>query len=343
MFEQFRSGDSASNAKSFDSSNLYQQISGPDEKTANTRVEGAGKDSPSTSWLPPVQFVELKQSEGAPNKREYLTEPEYHRKGDAAPSKGEYLTLPELHRKGDVAPSKGERHYLTLPELFQKAAPKIPTENSAVENANSPANQGKLMNTKDAHRVARTLGKYFHDIDQSVNGGFGDRYITGHEINDFLSSDKARNLTAQERADLQFAIKNERYISEASNDEWGKETSGITRADIGKLVEHNSPHAGDPITKDDADRVSKTLRKYYDKMDKHGSIVGANGFVDAEEIREFLGSPESKGLTPQEALDLARAARNAEMIARASNDVWGMEVQGITKADIEKLPGYIKN
>ncbi len=209
--------------------------------------------------------------------------------------------------------------------------PEVAVEDRRRQPEADPWNQGKFMTTEDAHRVSRTLGEHFYDIEQDPGSYFSNRTITKREILDYLDSDKGSRLSNQQRADLVSAISNEQFIGD-----------GVNREEIGTFAAINSPLAEEEITSKDAQRVAGTLSKYFTKIDKHGSICGANGYVRSTEIEEFLASKSSEGLTAREVMDLERAAKNADMIAGASNDDWGFESQnGITMKDLEKLPKYL--
>lgn len=213
--------------------------------------------------------------------------------------------------------------------------PDVQLEDQRNRAETDPWNQGKLLTTEDAHRVSRTLGKFFYDIEQDKHAHFLSRSLTKREIIDFLDSDKGAGLTDQQRADLVFAAGNHQFIAEGESE--------IMERNIGKFPAINSLHAEAEITSTDAKRVADTLSKYFSKMDKHGKLLGGgNNYLQSTEITEFLSSEDSRGLTAREVMDLSRAALNADMIAKASDDDWGFESQnGISMKDIEKLPRYV--
>jgi hypothetical protein len=151
------------------------------------------------------------------------------------------------------------------------------------------------------------------------------------------------NLSPGERKDFQLAMANSRFIADSSNDEWGRETSGITRNDVACLVESASADAQGPLTLDDAQQISSVLRKYFKDIDRHGSLSGADGFITADEIREFLLSEKSRSLSSAEVNAMAKAAEHAKQIMQASNDESWLfkDNRGITQRDLQKLPTFV--
>jgi hypothetical protein len=201
----------------------------------------------------------------------------------------------------------------------------------------APDNPFSPLSVESAHRIQLLLDKYFSKIDRDGNG-----YMTDEELIAFYRNNYD-NLSPGERKDFQLAMANSRFIADSSNDEWGRETSGITRNDVACLVESASADAQGPLTLDDAQQISSVLRKYFKDIDRHGSLSGADGFITADEIREFLLSEKSRSLSSAEVNAMAKAAEHAKQIMQASNDESWLfkDNRGITQRDLQKLPTFV--
>ncbi len=93
--------------------------------------------------------------------------------------------------------------------------------------------EAQRQKREEQEQISKTLDKYFSCIDQGRWYSLGkDHELSRDEIVDFLSSDKASELTEQETLDLVKVLQRFDEIKGADIDVWDRNPSGITHADV---------------------------------------------------------------------------------------------------------------
>lgn len=178
--------------------------------------------------------------------------------------------------------------------------------------------------------------------------GNGDGYVSADEVDGYVRANSDR-LNAQDRASLDF-LKNEiGDLEEYNNDEWGDENDGFTKADLkGALEEIGANSVGTDGQMETLPNLAKVEHAYdsqtervktedftkeslrlFGKIDKDG-----DGYLSESELASAVQSEEFKG---KDAQVVAALYKSQDDIEELSNDEFGDENDGITKADLEKL------
>ena len=178
--------------------------------------------------------------------------------------------------------------------------------------------------------------------------GNGDGFVSADEVDGYVRANSDR-LNAQDRASLDF-LKNEiGDLEEYSNDEFGDENDGFTKADLkGALDEIGANTVGTEGQMEKLPNLAKVEHAYdsqtervktedftkeslrlFGKIDKDG-----DGYLSESELASAVQSEEFRG---KDAQVVAALYKSQDDIEELSNDEFGDENDGITKADLEKL------
>lgn len=184
--------------------------------------------------------------------------------------------------------------------------------------------------------------------------GNGDGFVNADEIDSYVRANSDR-LNAQERANLDYLKKEVGDLEDYSNDEFGFENDGFTKADLkDALAEIGSNTVGtegqmeklptlpkvQPAYDSQTEKVktedfTKESLRLFDKLDKDG-----DGYLSESELATAVQSDEYKGRDAQVVAALYKAQDDIEEL---SNDELGDENDGITKADLAKLEEVRQN
>ncbi len=152
----------------------------------------------------------------------------------------------------------------------------------------------------------------------------GDGYLSEGELADAVEGDKYTGKDAQIVAAL---YKNEDDLEERSNDELGDENDGITRADLKQFDKDR-----DKIQSDW--QQTGRARVFLDKDDNFKKVdTDSDDYLTKSEIEKAL---ERTDLTKDERVSLEFLRDNVDDLEEASNDEFGDENDGITKADLKE-------
>ncbi len=149
--------------------------------------------------------------------------------------------------------------------------------------------------------------KNFKDIDQSHDG-----FVTKKEIEDYVKSHK--DLTKEEVAALTRVGDQVEKLQKLSNDEWGRENSGVTMKDLNVASENA--------------KAMDYAQRNFAKLDGDG-----NGHITKSEIDAYMKANGDK-LSAEDRANLEVLKKNYSKIEDYSNDEWGIENDGITRHDL---------
>lgn len=187
-------------------------------------------------------------------------------------------------------------------------------ENCKTQEAGKPATTPEVKpeakpEAKGADSGLDYMRKRFAYIDKD-----GDNYITRSEIDKYVK-DNEKTLSATEVKTLQKLGSKVDDLEEQYNDEFLDENDGITRQDI-----------------DSAEREMKAVefaQKNYDKLD-----VDGDGYVTSGEVNSYIRA-NSDRLSVQDRANLDYLKGNVGDLEEYSNDEFGDENDGFTKADLK--------
>ncbi len=178
--------------------------------------------------------------------------------------------------------------------------------------------------------------------------GNGDGYVSTDEVDGYVRANSDR-LNAQDRASLDY-LKNEMGdLEEYSNDEFGDENDGVTKADLKDALEEiGSNTVGTDGQKDKLPNLPKVEHAYdnktekvktedftresfrlFNKIDKDG-----DGYLSESELATAVQSEDYKG---KDAQIVAALYKSQDDIEELSNDELGDENDGITREDLAEL------
>lgn len=167
--------------------------------------------------------------------------------------------------------------------------------------------------------VATEAERLFDQLDRDSDG-----YLSEGELAHAVQSEKYTGKDAQVVAAL---YRNQDDLEELSNDEFGDENDGITRADLKQFDK-------------DRDKIQTEwqqigrARVWLDKDDNFKKVDTDNDdYLTKSEIEKAL---ERTDLTKDERTSLEFLRDNVDDLEEASNDEFGDENDGITKADLKE-------
>jgi hypothetical protein len=166
--------------------------------------------------------------------------------------------------------------------------------------------------------------KMFDDLDSDKDG-----FLSKSELSDAVMNSKYTGKDAQAIAALYRA---QDRLEELSNDEFGDENDGISRADLqafGKIEEEGAQHSAASY------RASSWLSGNDNTMFKQLDSDG-NSFLALDEINTALQS-ENLGETDRKNLEFLRD--NYSVLMGAHDDEWGIENNGIHLKDFDYYVG----
>lgn len=150
----------------------------------------------------------------------------------------------------------------------------------------------------------------------------GDGFVSESEIDAAM---KDKSYTGQDAQLVAVLKKHQDELEELSNDEIGDENDGVTAADIVKFDEMQK----DIVPEYNA---NKNMTNYgtenFSKLDANG-----DGFLTRDELEKAAGDTSLKA---DEKQAVERMKERLSDIEEASNDEWGDENKGITKADLKE-------
>lgn len=167
----------------------------------------------------------------------------------------------------------------------------------------------QLHNIKDIKDVAE---KRFDEIDADKDG-----FLTKDEL------EKAKEnqcLSADEREALDILAKHQQGMSELSNDEFGFENDGITKADLKAFDKYYDEY------KQSSD-MSYYGNTEFTKIDKDG-----DGFLSSDELDKAIAASDDKSSERYQAL--VRIREQYDDLMSVENDEFGPESKGISWRDL---------
>jgi len=166
--------------------------------------------------------------------------------------------------------------------------------------------------------VAQPPRPLFDRIDADGNGFLSEKELA--------AAVQDKSFTGLEAQQVAIFYKCRDKLQELSNDEWGRENSGISRADLAKASELGLAVV-EAITGAQAVKEWASVAENFKRADSDG-----DGFLSPLEVRQAMARDD---LSSQDQQALAYMQQKGETIAEASNDEWGRETSGITLKDIE--------
>ncbi|MBI3928265.1 MAG: hypothetical protein HY319_22160 [Armatimonadetes bacterium] len=211
------------------------------------------------------------------------------------------------------------RHNLRAREQQPSAAQATPQ--AAPQAAPQPAPQ-------PAPGLAGEVERNFPRWDRDSNG-----YLSRAEID--RAAEQAA--TPAEQATTSALQTHRGRLEELSNDEWGDENNGVSRADLQVLARDGEARRAVEATRtQESTRLARTQEFQQGLVERAESgfarwDTDRNGFLSENELNHAdRSSPENAA-----ALDTLQARRND--IEELSNDEWGDENNGISRADLREL------
>jgi len=190
------------------------------------------------------------------------------------------------------------------------------------EQANKPASidPGRIQTAEFGEHAT----KMFDDLDSDKDG-----FLSKSELSDAVMNSKYTGKDAQAVAALYRA---QDRLEELSNDEFGDENDGITRADLQafeKLEKEGAQHSAASYRA--SSWLSEKDNTIFKQLDSDG-----DSFLALDEINAALHS-ENLGDTDRKNLEFLRD--NYSVLMGAHDDEWGIENNGIHLKDLDSYVG----
>lgn len=198
----------------------------------------------------------------------------------------------------------------------------------------------------DAERLMKATEyaqKNFDKLDADSDG-----YVTSGEVTTYIRANSDR-LNVQDRASLDYLKGNVSDLEEYSNDEWGDENDGFTKADLkDALNETGSSTVGIDGNTDvlpapapfnpkyDATTEQVKLPEFVKESERLFSQLDedSDGYLSEGELANAV---EGDKYTAKDAQIVAALYRNQDDLEERSNDEWGDENDGITRDDLAQF------
>jgi Ca2+-binding EF-hand superfamily protein len=243
------------------------------------------------------------------------------------------IPFPSLFPKDTDSKSTSEALYHdTLPTQAKPLYPAPPSNqegNAGAQDQTEPVNPG-TPSYDSAGRILRELAYDPAELNKNINKYFRKADV---DKDGFVSADEAQNvqgeLSRKERLLAEIVASGGAIVQTQNNDEWGSESSGVTRDDIKAAFENWSDHDEE---KRNANRVVDYLPREFDKMDADG-----NGFLSKDELNEDqLSQSGSLMFLVDRAMGINFLERNYDAVKSNADD--GSENNlGISLQDIYRV------
>ncbi len=149
-----------------------------------------------------------------------------------------------------------------------------------------------------------------------------DGFLSQKELSGAVQSDQYKGEDAQVVAAL---YDNRNKLQKLSNDEWGPENDGITRADLAIFDTQEAQVLKEDAGAQGAKRwMEENNGEKFKKADSDG-----DGFLSQKELDAAIASAND-----QDKQSLEYLKKNFDKVQSTSNDEWGPENDGITRKDI---------
>lgn len=209
-----------------------------------------------------------------------------------------------------ITPQEAERNYRAASSLLEQVRHRPPP----------PAGPEDLVAFISSHFQAL-------DLD-------GDEWISKAELQAALQRPE---YTEAQKALLYRALANLSDLEEYSNDEWGDENDGITRADLQVFLEQAQSGSDDPATQSLSGRVTtadgNAARAYQlFSQNMYRLDRDSDGFVTREDLQ---AASQNTRFSETERAWFAHLSTQVGEIEELSNDEWFDENDGITLRDLE--------
>jgi len=176
----------------------------------------------------------------------------------------------------------------------------------------------------------------------------GDGYVTSGEVNSYIRANSDR-LSAQDRTNLDYLKRNVDDLEEYSNDEFGDEDDGFTNADLSDALDETGSNTVGTEGNLEKLPLPAPVQYKYDSTTEQVSLEAAateaerlfdqldrdsDGYLSESELAHAV---QSEKYTGKDAQVVAALYRNQDDLEELSNDEFGDENDGITRADLKQF------
>lgn len=234
------------------------------------------------------------------------------------------LETPQVPAKPAETPQEPAKQPEVTPTPTEVEKPK-PVETpvqAPVENFTPPngSKENPTIGGEVAAKEAETLLRHFDQIPGKADPA----YIDAAALNNYIKDNT--NLSEEDKRWLTSAASHLGRIQKSSNDEWGRETSGATRADLQAYPRQEKSF-------EEQYTARNYIKTHFDSM------AGADGILNIAELRAWAQKRASENATPKELKVIA----DAEQLMK-DNHV-SINYRGVPKnrVDINLLPRVVEN
>lgn len=229
---------------------------------------------------------------------------------------------PPAQTKPEEKPQTPTAPEVVTPPATEQTRPAEAPVQTPVENF-TPTNGSKENPTIGAEVAAKEAETLLRHFDQ-IPGKADPAYVDAAALNNYIKDNT--NLSDEDKRWLTSAASHLGRIQKSCNDEWGRETSGATRADLQAYPRQEKSF-------EEQYTARNYIKTHFDNM------AGADGILNIAELRAWAQKRASESATPKELKVIA----DAEQLMK-DNHV-SINYRGVPKnrVDINLLPRVVEN